>query len=178
MVSLTVALLRGDMARDIRRAEPSDVPAIRSVAADAWHEAHAPIIGTDTVAEFLAEYYDPASFQDRIDHTATILAVATDTENTVVGYILATPIDTDGTTFALSQIYVVPDRWAEGIGQRLLDHVEQKSRDCGGERISLGVMAENDRAIGFYEAAGYNQTDEFYDDRIDAHSYTYEKALE
>lgn len=88
------------MARDIRRAEPSMSHRF-GLSRRSPGEAHAPIIGTDTVAEFLAEYYDPASFQDRIDHPATILDVARDTKD-CLGYILATPIDTDGTTFDLS----------------------------------------------------------------------------
>lgn len=167
-----------NMARDIRSAKPSDVPEIQSVATDAWHEAHAPIIGADTVEEFLAEYYDTESFYKRVRDETAILDVATDTEGDVVGYVLASPMDDDQTTFDLTQIYVDPRRWGDGIGQQLLDHLEQKIRNRGGELISLGVMVENDRAVRFYEAAGYEQANEVYDDRIETTSYIYEKRVQ
>lgn len=38
-------------------------------------------------------------------------------------------------------------------------------------------MAENERAVNFYESAGYGREDEFYDDQIDTHGYTYAKPI-
>lgn len=172
-----MALVNDDMALDIRSAEFSDISGIRSVATDAWYEAHAPIIGADTVEEFLKEYYDTESFRNRVKHEELLLDVVMDTDDTVAGYVLASPTDDDEAVFNLSHIYVDPNRWREGLGQRLLEHVTQKIRNRGAERIRLGVMAANDRAVEFYEAAGYDQTDEFYDDRIEAYGYTYEKEI-
>jgi ribosomal protein S18 acetylase RimI-like enzyme len=42
-----------------------------------------------------------------------------------------------------------------GIGQALLTTVEQWSRDAGLRFLSLNVFADNARAIGVYEKAGY-----------------------
>jgi ribosomal protein S18 acetylase RimI-like enzyme len=162
----------------VRAAERSDVEAIRTVARAAWFAAHEPIVGTEAVEQFLDEHYDPASFRERIEADRVVLDVATDADDRVMGYLVASPSTEDDGTFDLSQIYVDPDRWGEGVGRRLLDRVERTVDDRDGERIRLGVMAENDRAVGFYEAAGYERVDEFYDDRIDARSYVYEKGLQ
>jgi ribosomal protein S18 acetylase RimI-like enzyme len=163
---------------EIRSANHADVDAIRAVARRAWHAAHEPIIGRDTVEAFLDEYYDAESVRSWIDHDPAIVTVAADPESTVVGYTYANPTADDEATFSLAHIYVRPDRWGEGVGRQLLEHVERTVRSRGGERIRLGVMSENDRAIRFYEDAGYSRTDAFYDERIDTSGYTYVKAVE
>lgn len=160
----------------IRQAEPADVGAIRAVARRAWHAAHAPIVGTEAVEAFLVEHYDAGSFREWIDRDGTILDVAVDDDG-VVGYILASPAGDASATFALSHIYLDPDRWREGIGRRLLAHTEGTINERDGERITLSVMAENDRAIGFYEAAGYRRVERFHDERLGVAAYTYAKAL-
>lgn len=165
------------MAVDIAPAQPADIGAIQRVAERAWHEAHGPIVGTETVEEFLDEYYDRASFEGRVADEETILAVASDPEDGVVGYAFARPADDDGATYNLGQIYVAPARWGEGVGSALLEHAERTIAERGGDRVRLGVMAENDRAVDFYEEAGYSRVDEFYDERIDAAGYSYAKEL-
>lgn len=163
---------------EIRPANYADIDAIRAVAERAWYAAHEPIIGSDAVEDFLTEHYDTESFRSRIDHDPAIVLVADDPESTIVGYVFANPIDDDEATFSLAHIYVRPDRWGNGIGHQLLEHVERTVRSRGGERLTLGVMSENDRAIRFYEEAGYDRTDSFYDERIETSGYTYGKELE
>lgn len=179
------------MTIELRSATVDDVDALQRVARRAWHEAHAPIVGAETVDAFLDEHYDESSFRARITADEAIFDAAVDADldadddadldaddDAVIGFVLASPDADDSTTFDLSQIYVHPDRWGEGIGQRLLEHVHREISARGGERVQLGVMAANDRAVRFYESAGYSRRDEFYDDRIDARGYTYVKALE
>jgi ribosomal protein S18 acetylase RimI-like enzyme len=48
----------------------------------------------------------------------------------------------------------------------LFVYIEQVIHERGGTRIELGVMAENERTVNFYEAAGYNREEEVYDDTI------------
>lgn len=168
--------LRRDVSLRIRPAGPADVEGIRAVARRAWHAAHAPILGTEAVESFLAEHYDRESFRERIDRQDTILDVAVDADG-VVGYVLASPAADASATFALGHIYLDPDRWREGIGRRLLAHAERTVTERDGERLALSVMADNDRAVGFYEAAGYRRVEAFHDERLDAAAYTYAKAL-
>lgn len=104
-----------------------------------------------------------------------MFAVADDDNG--VGFVVAGPEEGANDTFHLTRVYVRPDSWGQGIGQKLLAWAENRVRDRGAGRLTLGVMAENDRAVAFYEAAGYRQADEFYDDRIDTPGYTYEKEL-
>ncbi|KZN23882.1 acetyltransferase [Haladaptatus sp. R4] len=173
------------MGIDVRPATREDTDGIQHVAERAWHSAHAPIIGAETTDEFLERYYDAATFRSLFEDDDSILGVAVEdgktgkekTEAAVVGFVGASPTDGDSATFDLGRIYVLPSRWREGIGDRLLSHAERTVADRGGERIRLGVMAENERAIEFYESAGYRRDEKFYDERIDTSGYVYVKEL-
>ncbi|MFH5798903.1 GNAT family N-acetyltransferase [Haladaptatus sp. CMAA 1911] len=160
----------------IRPARPSNTEAIRHVAERAWHSAHAPIIGTEATNDFLERYYDAETFCSLIETEESILDVAVDDDAGVVGFVGANPVE-GSATFDLGRIYVLPGRWREGIGGRLLSHVERTVERRGGERIQLGVMTENERAVEFYESAGYRRDEEFYDERIHTSGYLYVKEL-
>jgi ribosomal protein S18 acetylase RimI-like enzyme len=162
---------------EIRSATSTDIDGIQRVANRAWHSAHGPIVGENTVDEFLEKYYDTESFRSLIENDDSIFDVAAGSEDDVVGFVSAGPADECAAIFDLGRIYVHPDRWGEGIGQQLLGHTEQKIEQRGGERIKLGVMAENERAVNFYESAGFQREGEFYDDRIDTYSYNYVKTI-
>lgn len=165
------------MTGEIRPAEPGDVDGIQRVAEAAWRAAHEPIVGSDVVDSFLEEYYGTEQFLERVARDDVVLAVAVEPagDEAVVGYVLGMP--DDDAVLHLSHIYVVPDRWGEGIGRRLLAHVEERARERGADRVELGVMADNDRAVAFYEDGGYSRSGSFYDERADTRSYTYEKPV-
>lgn len=52
-------------------------------------------------------------------------------------------------------LWVAEDAEGRGVGKALLATVEQWSRDAGFRFLSLNVFADNTRAIGVYEKAGY-----------------------
>jgi ribosomal protein S18 acetylase RimI-like enzyme len=163
------------MAVEVRPAVIDDVDGIVSVAEAAWHAAHAPIVGEAAVERFLEEFYDADAFRRLIDDDAALLAVAT--ADAVRGFVAARPDDDATDAYHLTRLYVEPDRWGEGIGRRLLRWAEDRAAANGAGRLTLGVMAANDRAMGFYEAAGYRRADAFFDDRLGTPGYTYQKVL-
>lgn len=164
------------MTVEIRPGRERDIDSIQTVASEAWHAAHEPIIGAKHVEKFIGEYYDEDSFQSRIDDETVLLSVAELAGNGIVGFVTAVPGDEDA-SYDLSQLYVHPNHWEEGIGSKLLAWIEHRIEVNGGEQITLGVMAENERAIRFYESAGYEYSTAFHDDFIDTQSYVYEKSL-
>lgn len=96
------------MSIEIRPATPTDIDGIQRVAERAWHSAHGPIIGTETVEEFLEEYYDTETFRSLIENDDSVFDVGVDSDSAVVGFVSASPTDSS-TTFALGRIYVLPD---------------------------------------------------------------------
>jgi ribosomal protein S18 acetylase RimI-like enzyme len=167
---------------DVREATTGDVEAVQRVASASWHAAHADIAGEAVVAEFLEEYYSIQRLREDVADQSRLFLVAedgavTESESTVVGFALALPADDDPGVFALGRIYVDPDHWGEGVGTRLLDRVEGHVRARDGSRLRLGVMAENDRAVGFYESRGFERVEAGHDDRLDVRRYVYAKDL-
>jgi ribosomal protein S18 acetylase RimI-like enzyme len=63
----------------------------------------------------------------------------------------------DCTRGIVENLYVVPDRRGEGIGERLLGAAEAALEAGGAEAVALEALADNDRARRFYERHGYRQ---------------------
>lgn len=79
-------------------------------------------------------------------------------EGTVVGMAYAeraTDYFTQESHGHLGVLAVAEHAEGRGVGKALLAMVEQWSRDAGFRFLSLNVFADNTRAIGVYEKAGY-----------------------
>lgn len=50
---------------------------------------------------------------------------------------------------------VAPDHRANGFGRRMMAEVERRLMDLGCPKLNLLVRAENEAAVGFYRALGY-----------------------
>lgn len=157
----------------IRDASPDDAEAVRRVAEAAWHDAHDDIVGADAVGEFLAENYAPADLRERYrDGDSTTFVATVDEE--IVGYATGVPGDD---AYSLGSIYVHPDRQGDGIGSALLERVEREARASIFDTLRLVVMADNEDAVGFYEARGFERAGDHYDEFLDVDGYVYERLL-
>jgi ribosomal protein S18 acetylase RimI-like enzyme len=146
----------------LRRARPEDAPAIAAVHVETWRQAYSDVL--------------PAAFLDALDvgrrrelWDAQLRATPADRrpwvaeiDDRVVGFVSSGPSrdadarDAVGEVYA---IYVVPDCWGTGIGRDLLRRAERDLRDHGYPRATLWVLADNQRARRFYEAAGWTPAD-------------------
>lgn len=70
----------------------------------------------------------------------------------------------------ISDLFVVPSHWSNGIGTRLMDEAEALAARHDRIQIGLDVAIDNDRALALYERRGYN--DAAFPER--AVSWTYE----
>jgi len=57
--------------------------------------------------------------------------------------------------FYLHQLYILPARQGLGLGHRLMAGAEQRAFDLGADRIWLGVMVKNARAVAWYKKMAY-----------------------
>lgn len=125
----------------------------------AWQEAYDDIVA-DAVLDRIStdpDAKDVDRWLDRFpeEHGVTLGVAA---EGAVRGYILVRWAETKpfvGSEEAgLKEIYVHPEWWGEGLGGALLDDaIERVPADVRG--MVLEVLADNDRARGFYEAYGF-----------------------
>lgn len=55
----------------------------------------------------------------------------------------------------IQAVYIDPDMWGRGIGRLLCESIFTALRDSNYEQMSLWVLKDNLRAIGFYESMGF-----------------------
>lgn len=141
-----------------RPARLGDVPGIQAVAKRTWRAAYADLLGEETVRAI--RDHDGFYARERVESTVTatdatyLIAVE---DETVRGYADITWSEawTDRRAYVpvgsaeLRALYVLPDRWREGHGTRLLDHVLAELPDDI-DRLYVRYFAENDRARAFY----------------------------
>jgi ribosomal protein S18 acetylase RimI-like enzyme len=92
----------------------------------------------------------------------------------VAGYVLYGPVPLTEGNYDLYWIAVDPGSQGSGIGRRLMKHVEDQVRQCGGRMLCLETSSQGgyQRTRAFYEQAGYveeSRIRDFYkrgDDRL------------
>lgn len=55
----------------------------------------------------------------------------------------------------LEKIYVLPEFWGTGAGDALMNKAIDVTRECGFNKLYLGVWQKNERAIAFYKKFGF-----------------------
>ncbi|EMR05355.1 Spermine/spermidine acetyltransferase [Bhargavaea cecembensis DSE10] len=142
----------------IRKMEERDIPAVRQVAAESWHDTYEGIIPRGIRERFLSAAYSPASLKRRLEQS--ILYVA-EHHDTVVGFANFSRLPDTGDA-ELSAIYLLPAYQGRGLGTALLESgIGELS---GAERLYITVERENRNGIRFYQASGFSTVDEFEED--------------
>ncbi|MYX35183.1 MULTISPECIES: GNAT family N-acetyltransferase [unclassified Streptomyces] len=135
-----------------------DIDAVSAVRVRGWRTAYAGIVpqsyldamdaGAD--AERRKEWFDEGG--DRVDNL-----VATD-GGEVTGWAALGPYRGEpdgGEVGELYAIYVHPDRIGRGAGRALMDAVRARARERGFRSLRLWVLADNERALRFYDRCGF-----------------------
>lgn len=158
---------------DVRAATPGDAAAIESVAAAAWDRDYPSVLNRERPAEAARDWYDADRMRRDIDDPAHVVYVA-DRDDRVVGFVhaFAAATDTAGRTDGdVLRLYVHPDARGEGVGSRLVDAVCDALADRGCDRVRAMVLAANEAGRAFYEACGFEETDETGTTVIDGEPY-------
>jgi GNAT superfamily N-acetyltransferase len=158
---------------EVRTAAVEDVPVIQRIARDAWHAAYDEILGAEAVETKIAEWYDPDDLRESVAAEEGVFVVAGDDP---AGFAQAVPGED---AWHLARIYVDPGKWGEGVGTALLDRIETELRAAGVKRYRLGVLAENEVGVGFYESRGFERFDTWTVELagVETAEYWYRKAL-
>ena len=160
-----------------RPAHVADVAGIQRVARESWHAVYDDILGPDVVDEIVDEWYEDDAIKSGIDHDAQDFSVAV-VDDGVVGYAHAGP-HPPRRVHQLYRLYVDPEHWRQGIARNLLAEIEQSLYDRDAGVYEAEVLAENDRAVAFYESTGFEQVEERETDHkgVTATEYIFRKRL-
>ncbi|WP_254761811.1 GNAT family N-acetyltransferase [Natrinema marinum] len=158
------------MTRTVRRATVDDCWEIHEVARESWHGAYDDVLGAERVDDVVSDWYAIGDLESAITGTngrenAVFLvaesatadaATGTDLEPALEGFAHAVPWPEDASVAFLARLYVRPDRWREGVGTALLEHLETLLSRAF-DRLRLAVLASNAVGISFYESRGFER---------------------
>lgn len=145
---------------DIRQAAESDVPDIRRIARRSLSDSYR-FLDESVRDRLVEERYADGPVRaaiERPDVTYLVATVPTDGGRELVGY--AAAVQTSDTEGVIPSLAVDPDRQGEGIGTALIEHLITTLHRRGIRRVEVNVLADNEAAVGFCEARGFDCVDE------------------
>ncbi|MGL4440809.1 MAG: GNAT family N-acetyltransferase [Bosea sp. (in: a-proteobacteria)] len=134
----------------IRRATPSDLPMIRALLVETWHDTYDPIYGAARVTEITGNWHSISNLAAQLEVPNTVFLVAEVGEK-IVGTSKAT-LSQDG-TMVLSRLYVLPTMQRHGVGGKLFGVTVALAGHPA--TVTLEVEPLNARAIAFYQKLGF-----------------------
>ncbi len=137
----------------VRTAAEQDLPAIRKLLVETWHDTYDAIYGAARVTEITNDWHSLASLKRRLTAPRSEFLVADD--GTVIAGMAFAAADESGQIVTLYQLYVRPTHQGHGIGGMLLDEAIGSFPDA--RRLRLEVEAKNEKAVAFYEANGFSK---------------------
>lgn len=140
----------------IQPATLDDCQSIAQVHVESWQQAYEQILPTPYLAS-LSVTEREAMWRQAVERWPSQLLVAR-TEGQIVGFVSFGASRDDGASPECAEIwaiYVRPALWSSGIGRELWLAARQRILQAGYKSISLWVFASNERAIRFYERAGF-----------------------
>ncbi len=142
----------------VRPATLADAKTIAEIHVEAWEAAYTGIVPDDHLKS-LTVAKRQAMWSDAIKFAEPQVLVALDA-NAIVGfgaYDRSRDPKSKATTGEIWAMYVAPDYWGEGVGLALWDELQEGLLDEGCTDVSLWVLLRNERALRFYELAGFKR---------------------
>ncbi|MDQ2769257.1 MAG: GNAT family N-acetyltransferase [Bacteroidota bacterium] len=145
------------------RIEPAavqDIATIIRLAEATWEPTYRFIISEEQLEYMYRVIYSPAALKRQMQEQQHVFLVAW-VEGEPAGFASFSPqpaeAGTEGATgYKLHKIYVLPTRQGQGLGQHLIEAVENAARAAGGHFLDLNVNRYNP-AIAFYERRGFTR---------------------
>ena len=137
----------------IRKAALEDAAAIATIHVRTWQAAYAGIIPDEYLAGLSVEKRREF-WRRELGEKRSAVMIAVEKEE-VVGW-ASGGASRDANPEGASEIYAVyvsPECWKRGIGSQLMERIEEGISPCSA--ITLWVLAQNERATGFYRKLGF-----------------------
>ena len=142
----------------LRRAAESDARAIAEVHVDTWRRAYRGLVAQEVLDSLNVDSREQFWQRALAAMPADRRPWLAEADAKVVGFVSAGAAEDDDPTQTTGQVYAIyvnADCWDRGVGRNLLGHAERDLRGSGYVDATLWVLAANERARRFYEAAGW-----------------------
>lgn len=134
----------------IRTALPEDVVGTRTLLVETWHDTYDRLFGEARVTEITNSWHAIDSLVRQLGVPQTSFLVAARGE-VIVGHVLADARRSPVLT--ITRLYVHPTHQRRGLGRRLLEAAIAGHPHC--DQVTLEVAADNEKAVAFYRAEGF-----------------------
>jgi ribosomal protein S18 acetylase RimI-like enzyme len=134
----------------IRLADPTDIPAVRDLLVETWHDTYDALIGREKVTEITDRWHSVENLARQLALPETSFLVAGQA-GAIVGHAFADARRPPA--LFLTRLYVRPDRQRSGVGSRLIEATI--ARHPMAEVIRLEAKAGNASALAFYRRQGF-----------------------
>ncbi|PIB42439.1 GNAT family acetyltransferase [Pseudomonas sp. 2822-15] len=142
----------------IRDALLKDAKHIAQVHVRSWQQAYVDLMPEDFLASLTTTLPQKEAHWARLIESQDANTLVAEVDGNVIGWLsLGLCRDTDTPEVASGEvmaIYVLADYWGQGIGAQLWQAGFQRLVEQGYKRISLWVLAANQRAVRFYTRLG------------------------
>lgn len=149
------------MTVEIREATDSDAESIARVHVLSWRAAYTGIMPAAFLDGLSIEAR--AAMWQKLLQTGKLKVLLAYADGALAGWIAFgasrdadKDADKDATWAEIEALYVLPEFWSKGIGQRLTHAARELLRSAGFSAVSLWVLSENHRAKGFYHRNGFD----------------------
>ena len=134
----------------IRDALAADLPAVRSLLVETWHDTYDGIYGWQRVAEITNAWHSLENLKAQLGRDEGVFLVALVGEEIVA---TASARQERDRAALLTRLYVMPNRQGIGIGRTMLQVALACFPDAPVARLE--VESQNELAIAFYERMGF-----------------------
>lgn len=142
----------------IRKMKKKDIYQVQDVAWRTWHATYKDIIPLQIQDNFLKAAYSHKMMKSRLKNTHIFVS---EVGGKVIGFANYSPVSDEG-RLELAALYLYPDYQGNGVGSALLNAgIEQLK---GVKEVTLSVEKNNVIGTTFYEAKGFEVTEELDDD--------------
>lgn len=142
----------------VRPAKLSDAKTIAEIHVEAWAAAYGGIVPDDHLKSFTVARRQ-ALWLDAIKFSEPQVWVAMDA-NAIVGFVgfdRSRDAKSKATTGEIWAMYAAPDYWDQGVGLALWDAARDGLVEEGCTDVTLWVLLKNERALRFYDLAGFKR---------------------
>lgn len=142
----------------VRPATARDVRAIAEIHVTAWQAAYKGLMADDHLAGLSVDSRVPL-WKEAVEYGDPQVAVVCEGSSVVgfVGFDRSRDPKSKPTTGEIWAMYVNPAHWGKGAGLALWDAAREGLADEGCTDVTLWVLLRNERALRFYDLAGFKR---------------------
>jgi GNAT superfamily N-acetyltransferase len=148
---------------EVREATQADTESIVELTAAGWRAAYPGIVPAERIENLpIAGWRHDIRSGLRAPKADSFTRIA-EAGGEVVGYsFVAAPGREEPEASRVAEVvavYVDPERWRTGVGRALMGSVDEGAAQAGYEELVLWSFEQNERALAFYDALGWERED-------------------